>query len=230
MKKGLLTIDDGPGRITGTIIKYLQLKKIPAIMFFIGVNLEEYWDTAQLAVKSGFLIGNHSYTHPHFSELSFDQCRKEIVETDRLIEKLYESCGISEYPRLFRFPFLDKGGDRKESIQELLHTLSYRNIDIINYNWFKEEGLDKDFDLFVSFDYQDYLLTDEKITFEDIFRHLEDKNPESGGSLFDKSSDDIFLMHDHPWLSDKYEAYYEKYLDKTVEMGVDFICPECGKV
>ena len=94
MKKTVyLTIDDGPTENTKHHVSYLNSRSIPAIMFFLGTNIVQQRDAAIHAVKHGIIIGNHSYSHPRFSELSLDEAIKEIQRQEKLIDQLYEASG-----------------------------------------------------------------------------------------------------------------------------------------
>lgn len=68
---------------TPAIVDYLKEKNIPVIMFAWGLNVEQYHEEALYAVKKGIIIGNHSYSHPHFSEISFDEGVNEIEKRYR---------------------------------------------------------------------------------------------------------------------------------------------------
>ena len=120
MFSALLTIDDIASKNTPAIIDYLDEKKIPVIMFAWGENVERYHDAALYALKKGIIVGNHSYSHPHFSELTFEECVKEIEKCEAILDDLYKEAGVERRFRPFRFPYGDKGGDNKEAIQKYL--------------------------------------------------------------------------------------------------------------
>jgi peptidoglycan/xylan/chitin deacetylase (PgdA/CDA1 family) len=101
-----LTIDDCPSVDFNSKIEFLIEKNIPAILFFVGDKLRKRPVDIQYLQKHNFVIGNHSYSHPHFSQLDMSACRKEIVKAEKLI---YESYKISQDLKLFRFPYGDKG-------------------------------------------------------------------------------------------------------------------------
>ena len=82
MIKALLTIDDVSSKNTPAIVDYLCEKNIQAIMFMVGQWAENYPDQLVYALKHGMIVGNHSYTHPHFSELSFEECKEEIEKNE----------------------------------------------------------------------------------------------------------------------------------------------------
>ena len=59
MNTALLTIDDFSSGNTPAIVDYLKEKGIKIIFFATGKNVEEYYEEAIYAVKSGMIVGNH---------------------------------------------------------------------------------------------------------------------------------------------------------------------------
>jgi len=108
-KKIYLTIDDSPSSSFRVNLDYLIKHNIPAVFFCIGNLMEAHWQDILYAIEQGYPIGNHSYTHPHFSDITLDAAKKEIEKTDLLIEKAYREAEVVDYDRLFRFPYGDKG-------------------------------------------------------------------------------------------------------------------------
>ncbi len=122
-----LTIDDGPF-IQGkkrfdleerkanlkTMLDYLTEHRYGAIFFWVGQRLEEalrddeYRMILVDCVRSGFMIGNHSYTHRPFSVLSSQEILNEIDKTDTLIDWLYKNAGVQRSVKLLRFPYGDR--------------------------------------------------------------------------------------------------------------------------
>ena len=78
MNSALLTIDDIASKNTPAIVDYLNEKRIKAILFATGQNVERYYEEALYAVKNGMIVGNHSYSHPAFSSLTMKECMEEI--------------------------------------------------------------------------------------------------------------------------------------------------------
>jgi len=108
-KKIYLTIDDSPSSSFRKNLDYLIAHKIPAVFFCIGSLMEAHWSDILFAIEQGYHIGNHSYSHPHFSDLELKTAKNEIERTDSLIETAYREAGVADYDRLFRFPYGDKG-------------------------------------------------------------------------------------------------------------------------
>ena len=120
MIKALLTIDDVSSKNTTAIVDYLCEKNITAIMFMVGEWAQKFPDELVYALKHGMIVGNHSYSHPFFSELSFEECKAEIDKNEEVLDRFYAEAGVERKYRPFRFPYGDKGGENKEKIQEYL--------------------------------------------------------------------------------------------------------------
>ena len=64
------------------------------------------------AVRRGFVLGSHSYSHVRFSNLRMSKIRLEISKTESLLDEIYKEASVNRFVRLFHFPFGDKGWDR----------------------------------------------------------------------------------------------------------------------
>lgn len=111
MKRVYLTIDDAPSKDFKDKVDFLYSRKISAIFFCIGENIKKYQENVAYAISKGFLIGNHSYYHAHFSDLSIDEGKESIRLTDQIIDETYKMAGIKRPIKVFRFPYFDRGGD-----------------------------------------------------------------------------------------------------------------------
>lgn len=227
-KNAYLTIDDGPTERTRLLIDYLEKKSIAAIMFFVGKNIETHREDAIQAVRHGMLIGNHSYSHPHFSALTFEQAVDEIEMQESLIDGIYHTAGCTRPAKLFRFPFGDKGGKNRERIQTYLMESSFSQLDShsISYPWY--DNLRGDQDIFWTFDYEEYRLhNDQNPIKEDfIYAKMENEHSTYGGCLKDKNSDEIILIHDHPITNSILPNYFEILIGKAIEIGIEFCEPK----
>lgn len=104
-----LTIDDAPSPDFSAKVNFLCQKKIPAVFFCRGDLLEQNIPAAVEAVQMGFVIANHSYNHPWFSEISVAECRAQIIRTDKIIQAIYRQGQVKWERKYFRFPYGDKG-------------------------------------------------------------------------------------------------------------------------
>lgn len=123
-----LTIDDGPDASFLDKLNFLNEKGIKAIWYCQGDQLVKYETEAIEAVKLGHIIGNHSYDHPFFSEISQQEGFDQIDQTHNLIQEVYRKAGTECEHLTFRFPYLITG-DRV--FQQHLYDMGYRQ------PWFK---------------------------------------------------------------------------------------------
>lgn len=104
-----LTIDDSPSANFTALCAYLKSKNIPAVFFARGDLLSLYPNETIQAIKDGFVIANHSWSHHHASKLGADMAIKEVLKTQTLIEKLYLAAGVKLPGPYMRFPHMDSG-------------------------------------------------------------------------------------------------------------------------
>ncbi|HEY2492750.1 MAG TPA: polysaccharide deacetylase family protein [Paenibacillus sp.] len=198
MSKAYLTIDDGPTKITPQIIDYLSSKSIIPNMFFTGEQIEGCFEEGVYALKKGAIVGNHSYNHPSFNELTFDESIIEIEKQEKILEELYKMAGVERKYKVFRFPYGNKGDQNKEAIQNYLLKNQFCRIDDseIDFEWYKLHKLNEDIDVFWTFDFLEYQLKDHNgLTFDHILHRIHDKEPATGGFLLDESAHHIVLIH-----------------------------------
>lgn len=200
MNSAILTIDDFPSKNTPAIVDYLNEKKIKAIFFAIGRNIERYYEEAAYAVKNGMIVGNHSYSHPAFSSLPMAACIQEIESCERVLDKLYQDIGAKRTVRPFRFPYGDKGGENKAALQRYFRENGFHKVDDtqITYPWWQENGLDTDIDTFWTFDFMEYKIRpDSGFTRESVWERMHDANPELGAALFPRAMSQAPCLHEH---------------------------------
>ena len=229
MIKALLTIDDVSSENTPAIVDYLAEKNIPVLMFMVGSWAEKYPDQLIYALKHGVIIGNHSYTHPHFSEISFEECKSEIEKNEEVLNRFYDLAGVERKFRPFRFPYGDKGGENKELIQQYLAENGFNKVDDtkLGYPWWKERGLDKDIDTLWSFDFAEYCIRpDSGYSIDDVMRKIHDPDPSDGAAFLKEGSNHILLLHAHDETEKMVPGYYRIMIDELLKNGVEFVEPE----
>lgn len=225
MNSGLLTIDDFSTRNTPAIVDYLKEKGIKAIFFATGEKVEQFYDEALYAVKNGMIVGNHSYSHPGFSSLTFEECVEEIEKCESVLDKLYKDSGAKRIYRPFRFPYGDKGGENKDALQKYLRDKGFHKVDDrhITYDWWKENNLDTDIDTFWTFDFEEYVIRpDSGYTKEFVWQKMHDANPKSGAVLFAENNRHIILLHAHDETEEMIPEYYKLFIDHLLENGMAF--------
>jgi peptidoglycan-N-acetylglucosamine deacetylase len=115
-KKIAISFDDGPDpQWTPKILDVLKEKKAPAVFFIIGDQANKWPDILKREFTEGHEIGNHTFTHPKFDEISHTQIRWELNLTQRLIESTLDVKTI-----LFRPPYgIDHQPEYAEEVAQL---------------------------------------------------------------------------------------------------------------
>ena len=229
MIKAVLTIDDIASKNTPAIVDYLQEKGIPAIMFAWGENVLKHYEEAVYALQHGVIVGNHSFSHPHFSEISFEECIAEIEKCEDILEKLYKDAGVDRRFRPFRFPYGDKGGDKKDAIQKYLSENGFNKVDDtkISFEWWKEAGMDKDIDTFWTFDFMEYCIRPgSTFTKDDVMNRIHDMSDAPGAGLLKDGGYHFIIIHAHDETEELLPGYYRMFLDHVTKNGVEFVKPE----
>lgn len=229
MIKAYLTMDDITSDNTKAIIDYFCEKGIQAVLFAWGERVENNYEDAIYALKKGMIIGNHSYTHPHFSELSFEEGIAEIEKCEEILDKLYKDAGVERKYRPFRFPYGDKGGDNKDAYQEYFKTNGFTKLDDreISVPWWAEYGLDKAIDTYWTFDFAEYnIRTGSDFTKDDVMSRIDEFFKEIENGTVDKNSNHFLLIHAHDETEELVPEYYKTFLDEVINRGVHFDKPK----
>lgn len=95
-----LTFDDGPSDLTPAVLKILARHRVTATFFMQGSSVEARPELALQVVRERHVVGNHSYSHPDFTQLTDEQADEEITRTNVAINA---ATGVT--PVLFRYPF-----------------------------------------------------------------------------------------------------------------------------
>lgn len=102
--KVILTIDDGPTEATGILLKQLSRCEVGAIMFFRGDLMIERKDIVLRAIEKGFIVGNHTMTHPSLFRRSISTAIDEIAGCDVILREMHKEMNRPYFP-IFRFPY-----------------------------------------------------------------------------------------------------------------------------
>ncbi len=230
-----LTIDDIPTKQTPKIIDFLVSLDIKPIMFCWGQRLEEYRNEAIYALKKGAILQNHSYSHPHFSELSFKEAKEEILRNEELLESIYAEAGVKREYKLFRFPYGDQGEGKKEIMQKFLREQGFAHIDDRAFDnmMYVKKGQKNDTDVYWTFDYAEYnIRPGSSFTFDDVVNRVDDfmGSPSAQPVISGKApegavSKNIILIHDHVETEECCPGYFEKQIKLVLDRGVRFVDP-----
>jgi peptidoglycan/xylan/chitin deacetylase (PgdA/CDA1 family) len=96
-----LSFDDGPTAVeTPQVLDTLERTNTAATFFVVGRNVPGNEALLRRMHQDGFEIGNHSYNHPNFANLTPEQIDYELAATQTIIEQ----AGVPK-PALFRPPY-----------------------------------------------------------------------------------------------------------------------------
>ncbi|WP_326653134.1 polysaccharide deacetylase family protein [Streptomyces anthocyanicus] len=95
-----LTFDDGPSGSTQSLLNALRQNGLRATMFNQGQNAAQNPSLVRAQVDAGMWVANHSYTHPHMTQLGQAQMDSEISRTQQAI-----AGAGGGTPKLFRPPY-----------------------------------------------------------------------------------------------------------------------------
>jgi peptidoglycan/xylan/chitin deacetylase (PgdA/CDA1 family) len=98
-----LTFDDGPSPWTEPIVAHLERHGARATFFAIGSAIDETGAAIlRRLVDAACEVGNHTWTHPHMTQLADDEILEELRRTTPAIEV---ATGVA--PVYWRAPYLD---------------------------------------------------------------------------------------------------------------------------
>lgn len=110
------------------ILDTLKSEDVKATFFVLGQWAEKYPDVIKQMVADGHDVSNHSDTHPHISQLSYDKIKTEITNANTKIESI---TGIKN--NLFRAPY----GEYNDNVIKAADELGFYTIqwDVDSLDW-----------------------------------------------------------------------------------------------
>jgi peptidoglycan/xylan/chitin deacetylase (PgdA/CDA1 family) len=99
--KVALTFDGGSGPAWHSQMEKLFKRGALGTWFCTGVSVERYPEIAQLAVEQRQSLGNHSYDHPDFGRISYEE---QLSQLNRNTEAWWKACKAIPQP-FFRPPY-----------------------------------------------------------------------------------------------------------------------------
>jgi peptidoglycan/xylan/chitin deacetylase (PgdA/CDA1 family) len=96
-----LTFDGGSGYAWRHIMISLTKLDAKGTFFCTGVSVNKYPEVAREAIAQGMTIGNHSYDHPNFQVISYDEARRQLLDN---AQAWWKACGAIPAP-FFRPPY-----------------------------------------------------------------------------------------------------------------------------
>jgi peptidoglycan/xylan/chitin deacetylase (PgdA/CDA1 family) len=109
------------------ILDILRARGLHGTFFLTGGWVEAFPDAARAIVRDGHEIGNHSLTHPFFSQIGLDGAAAELEQTEKIIK---DTTGITSRP-YFRFPY----GDSTPDTAGVVASEGY-----VAYHWSADDG------------------------------------------------------------------------------------------
>jgi peptidoglycan/xylan/chitin deacetylase (PgdA/CDA1 family) len=111
---------DKPAGYDAEIINILTETHTAATLFLGGLWMESHpAQTQRLAAEPLFELGNHSWSHPNFAEISPEEMSRELLQTQEIMAEL-----TGRQPTLFRLPF----GTYTEEVLEVVARHGLRTI------------------------------------------------------------------------------------------------------
>ncbi|OIJ14107.1 delta-lactam-biosynthetic de-N-acetylase [Anaerobacillus arseniciselenatis] len=133
-KEVYITFDNGyENGYTSVILDVLKEKDVPAAFFVTGHYLLEQEDLIKRMVDEGHIIGNHSWHHPSFVEVSDERLKREL---EKVKVKYEEMTGRNDmiYLRPPRGVFSERSLalSQKEGYVNVFWSLAYKDWEVDN--------------------------------------------------------------------------------------------------
>lgn len=97
-----ITVDDGPDGLGCSA--YLAISRqfdVPLTFFLVGQNVPSRGTQVRAMLAAGCEVGNHSWSHPRFADLTPEAVQKEVADTNQAILKAAPDAAI----RFVRAPY-----------------------------------------------------------------------------------------------------------------------------
>jgi peptidoglycan-N-acetylglucosamine deacetylase len=116
-----------PNQVNAQMVAALSAAHVPATAFLNGIGVEQHPETMTALEQwraAGLIVGNHTWSHPHLSELTAAKFETELTRNEPILSRI----GDGSDWRWFRYPFLDEGENAAKRIagREVLAKHGYR--------------------------------------------------------------------------------------------------------
>ena len=115
--------EDMPG-----ILTTLKNENVKATFFVLGEWAEKYPDIIKQIIDGGHDVANHSDTHPHPNELTYDEVKNEIINANNKIKNI---TGIDN--KLFRAPYGEYNNTVIQAATDLGYYAIQWNVDSLDW-------------------------------------------------------------------------------------------------
>lgn len=168
-----LTFDNGyENGFTAKILDTLKEKGVKAAFFVTKSYIKKNPDLVKRMKEEGHIVGNHSVTHPKFTEVSLDQVYEEIKGVETYME---ETLGYKLDP-YFRPP----SGVYNEQVLGILNKMGYKTIvwSMAYKDWLVDEQPGKEAAL-------DHVMTNYHPGMISLLHAVSESNTEALGDIID---------------------------------------------
>lgn len=224
-KPAFLTIDDSPSRHMPERIRFLAERGILALWFCRGDYLEARPEAAILALRSGQILGNHSYDHAYFSKLTLEQAADQIDRTEAILERLHREAGVPRALKVFRFPYEDRIGtpEHHAALQAMLRERGFALPALAGIldPRFLQHVTENDASLFWTYDAEDWTLpspesTEAESKLRAVFQRMDRDDGEAGCGLHVPGAE-VVVLHDHSHTGSLWPRVVQGLLDRGLE-------------
>lgn len=197
-----LTVDDAPSSAFAEKLAWLRREGIAAVFFVWGERVAGHERELVEALRAGYRLENHSWSHLHFSAIGYEAGCREIERGEAAVDDLYRRAGVPRGVRRFRFPYFDRGAGEGEraAYQAFLRGRGYE----------PARPTDGGVDVGCDFDQAEYWLgnpaaPDGLDKADAILARIDGGRPADG---------DIVLIHDHDYSHGLFFECVERYRAK----------------
>lgn len=121
---------------TKDILATLAENEVKTTFFLVDLWIKEYPEMVKAIHEAGHEIGLHSATHPHFTELTKEQMKKELIQNQTSIQN------ITKYKAtLFRPPFGDYNNEVLSTASDLGLTTVQWSVDSLDWKGLSSEEI-----------------------------------------------------------------------------------------
>lgn len=113
---------------TDEILDILDKNNVKATFFLVGNWVDKYPEKVKKIHDKGHEIGNHSTTHPHFTQLTNQKIKEEILITSDKIKNI-----TGKKTNLFRPPFGDYNSQVVKSVKDTGHSVIQWDVDSMDW-------------------------------------------------------------------------------------------------
>lgn len=128
-----LTFDDGPHPDnTPKLLEILSVNNVKATFFVVGKMAKANPGVLRRIFGEKHQVCNHSWSHPNFKNLSDDQVRAEVQDTQKLIE---DTLGLCFRDQVLRPPYGAITKAQRTLVKDLGFVLEGWNVDPLDWKF-----------------------------------------------------------------------------------------------